>query len=130
MLLSTVLLVAFLSFDSANISNIEGTWTRNFTAAEDGRLTLSLDGNLVQAEGYESNESSEIGVMIDNRSLVLNTVVGDGNGGGAIGTGFQRYNVAFDITAGTHSVSLFCRNSDKTATAEVTTCTFDNVVIE
>ena len=116
--------------DSANISNIEGTWTRNFTATEDGQLTLSLDGNLVQAEGYEANESSEIGVMIDNRSLVLNTVVGDGNGGGTIGTGFQRYNVSFNITAGTHSVSLFCRNSDKTATAEVTTCTFDNVVIE
>ena len=116
--------------DNDDISNIEGTWTRSFTAPQTGQLVLSLDGNLVQTSEYEANESSEIGIMIDNRSLVLNTVVGDGNGGGNIGTGFQRYNISFDITAGSHTVSLFCRNSAKTFANESTTCTFDNVRIE
>ena len=116
--------------DGADITDMEGVWVRNFTAPQNGQLTLSLDTKLVQAEGYEPNENSEIGIMIDDRSLVLNTIVGDGNGGGEIGTGFQRFNVVFDITAGTHSVSLFCRNSAKTAAAEVTNCTFDNVIIE
>jgi len=116
--------------DNADITNMGGVWIRNFTAAQAGQLTLSLDTNLVQAEGYEPNENSEIGIMIDNRSLVLNTIVGDGNGGGVIGTGFQRFNVSFDITAGTHSVSLFCRNSAKTVSSEITNCTFDNVLIE
>jgi len=116
--------------DDSDISNIEGTWIRNFTVDQAGQFTLSLDGNLVQTEDYEADESSEIGIMIDNRTLVLNSVSGNGNGGGAIGTGFQRYNIAFDITAGTHSVSLFCRNSAKTTETEVTSCTFDNVVIE
>ena len=116
--------------DNADITNMEGVWVRNFTAPQAGQLTLTLDTNLIQAEGYEPNENSEIGIMIDNRSLVLNTIVGDGNGGGAIGTGFQRFNISFDITAGTHSVSLFCRNSAKTVASEVTNCIFDNVLIE
>ena len=116
--------------DNSDIEDLEGQWIRTFNVAQAGRLTLTLDGSLAQSEGYESDENSEIGVMINDQSFVLSTLVGNGNGGGAIGTGLQRYNIAFDAAAGNHRISLFCRNSGKTSSAEVTNCTFDNVVIE
>ena len=116
--------------DNSDINDIEGHWTRTFEVAQAGLLTLTVDGSLEQSQGYESDENSEIGVMIGDETFVLNTVVGDGNGGGAIGTGLQRYNIAFDAAAGSHRISLFCRNSGKTSGAEVTNCTFDNVTIE
>ena len=116
--------------DNSDIEDLEGQWIRTFNVAQAGRLTLTVDGSLAQSEGYESDENSEIGVMINDQSFVLNSLVGNGNGGGAIGTGLQRYNIAFDAAAGSHRISLFCRNSGKTNSAEVTNCTFDNVVIE
>ncbi len=115
--------------DDTDIANIDASWMRTFTSPN-GQFTLSLDGNLVQSPDYEVNESSDIGIRIDGQELVLNSVTGDGNGGGNIGTGFQRYDVQLNLTAGTHSISLFCRNSEKTFNNESTSCTFDNVLIQ
>jgi len=115
--------------DNADISDIDASWNRDFTSPS-GTFTLTLDANLVQASDYEANEFSEVGVRIDGQETVLNRVTGNGNGGGSIGTGFQRYNLQLNLGAGSHSVSLFCRNSEKTFNNESTTCTFDNVVIQ
>ena len=93
-------------------------------------FTLTLDANLIQAAGYEPDESSSVGIMLDGQERVLNTIVGDGNGGPNISTGFQSYSVPFSTGAGDHTVVLFCRNSEKTVAVEVTSCVFDNVRID
>jgi len=115
--------------DNADIQDMDASWTRSFNSPT-GQFTLSLDANLVQSSEYEANETSEIGIRVDGQELVLNSVAGNGNGGGSVGTGFQRYNVSLNLGSGTHSLSLFCRNSEKTFNNETTTCTFDNVLIQ
>ena len=109
---------------------MQANWTRSFNTPQAGQFTLSLDANLVQTSDYEANESSEVGIIINGQSLTLNEVAGDGNGGSNVSTGFQRYNVSFNVGAGNQTISLFCRNSAKTFNNEETQCTFDNVVIQ
>ena len=127
---SGALVINLGGVDNADIFNMQANWTRSFNTPQARQFTLSLDANLVQTSDYEANESSEVGIIINGQSLTLNEVAGDGNGGSNVSTGFQRYNVSFNVGAGNQTISLFCRNSAKTFNNEETQCTFDNVVIQ
>ena len=68
--------------------------------------------------------------LIDGQVQVLNSVSGNGNGGTAVGTGFQSYQLNINVAPGSHDLSLFCFNSKKTFADESTSCVFDNIVLD
>jgi len=115
--------------DDVDITNMQANWTQDFTT-QGGSKTLTLDARLVQTADYEADENSEVAIIIDGQILILNRVVGNGNGGDLVGTGFQRYSVALNLNAGSHKISLVCRNNKKTFNNESTACVFDNVLIQ
>ena len=114
--------------DNADILNMDGSWTTSFSGS--GSLTLTLDANITQASDYESNEFSEVAVVVDGNRTVLATITGDGNGGVAQTTGFQSYTVNLSLGSGSHTLELNCFNNQKTFNNESTTCVFDNVLIQ
>ena len=115
--------------DNEDVTNMDGSWTQSFNNSEEN-LVLSLDARLTQSSEYEGDELSQIGVSIDGQIQVLNSVTGNGNGGTAIGTGFQTYRWNVNVAPGPHNLSLYCFNNKKTFANETTSCVFDNIVFE
>ena len=115
--------------DNADITNMTGSWSQSFSA-DAGSYTLSLDANLTQTSEYEANETSQIGVVIDGELQVLNQINGNGNGGNAVSTGVQSYELNINLDAGNHELSLYCANSEKTFANESTTCSFNSVTLD
>lgn len=127
---SAALITTLGGVDNADITDMSGNWTQTFNNTE-ANLSLSLDARLTQTSEYESDETSQIGVFIDGQLQVLNSVTGDGNGGTAIGTGFQTYRWSINnLAPGSHSISLYCFNNKKTFANEITSCVFDNIILE
>lgn len=79
---------------------------------------------------YERNEFSEIGVILDGQLIVFARIRGNGNGGSNRSTEFRSFSRNFNLSNGSHTLSLNCSNNRKTFGNESTTCRFDNVRIE
>ncbi len=122
--------------DDRTIRNMSGGWRIDFTLDQSKQVRVSVRVNLTQSSEYESDEYSEALVSI-NGVLVgqggtdyLARVVGNGNGGSPISTGWQTYELDLGtLAAGTHRLVIGGYNNKKTWRDESTEVRIDDVVI-
>ena len=122
--------------DDATITNMSGGWSRSFTLASPAMLMLTLRYNLTQSPHYEADENSQMLVSLDGQLYgmapndYLARVVGDGNGGPSVTTGWQLVTVTIpNVTAGTHMLKIGGFNNKKTLNDESTEVLIDDVVV-
>jgi hypothetical protein len=122
--------------DNSTITGMSGGWRRKFTLAAPTRVMLYLRANLTQSPYYESDEKSELLVSIDGVLRAgppgdyLAQIVGNGNGGSPITTGWKLYTLNLGtLAAGTHTLVIGGYNSRKTLADESTTLLIDDVVM-
>ena len=118
------------------VNGMSGGWRRTFTLSAPAALTLSLRYNLDQGADYESDEISQVLASVNGTLLAappadyVAQVAGNGNGGTAIGSGWQLVDLPLGtLPAGTHTLILGGYNSKKNSTAERTTILIDDVTI-
>ena len=122
--------------DSNAITGMSGGWAKTFNLTAPTRITLYVRGSLTQSPYYEADEKSELLVRLDGALIgaspsdFLAQIVGDGNTGGAITTGWRLYAVNLGtLSAGTHTLVLGGYNSKKTDATESTTVLIDDVLL-
>ena len=115
---------------------MSGGWQTTFTLTAPTRVMLYLRGNLTQSPDYETDEKSELLVSLDGvlraapPSDYLAQVVGDGNTGSAVTTGWKLYTLNLGTLAlGTHTLVIGAYNSKKTDVDETTTVLIDDVLL-
>jgi hypothetical protein len=99
-------------------------------------LVLSFRYNLDQGPDYESDEISQVLASVDGvlvapspRDYVAQ-IAGNGNGGGAIATGWQSFEIPLGtLPAGTHTLTLGSYNNKKNGITERTTVLIDDVSV-
>ncbi len=122
--------------DNNVIAGMSGGWQTTFGLPAPTRLTLYVRGNLTQSPYYETDEKSELLVSVDgvlkgaSPADYLAQIVGDGNTGGGISTGWQLYSIDLGtLSAGTHTLVIGGYSSKKTEAAESTTVLIDDVLL-
>ena len=122
--------------DNNTISGMSGGWRRQFSLAAPTRVTLYVRGSLTQSPYYETDEKSEILVSLDGvlraapPADYLAQVVGDGNAGSAVTTGWKLYTLNLGtLAAGTHTLVIGAYNSKKTLVDETSTVLIDDVLL-
>jgi hypothetical protein len=123
--------------DDADILNMSGGWRRGFTLPAQQRVTASLRIRLDQSANYESDETSQALLAIDNRLTsgvtgqdFLAQLAGNGNGGLALSTGWRQMSVDLGVLqAGPHSITIGGFNNKKTLRDERTDIMIDDVVL-
>ncbi len=130
------LAVTLGGIDSNTIAGMSGGWQTTFNLPAPTRLTLYVRGNLTQSPYYETDEKSELLVSVDgvlkgaSPSDYLAQIVGDGNTGAALSTGWQLHSVNLGtLSAGTHTLVIGGYNSKKTEVGESTTVLIDDVLL-
>jgi len=113
--------------DGADISNIEGVWSRQCLSDNGGDMMFSIRASLTQTSEYESDEFSQIALRINGTRTVLATLAGDGNGGVDVTTGTQQYSVNAQLDSGRNTIELVCFNNLKTTASESTECRFNSL---
>ncbi len=121
--------------DATTVLGMSGGWQRSFTLTGPTEVTFSLKYNLTQAANYESDEFSQALVSVDGvlygngPNDYFAQLVGDGNGGSPITTGWQTFELAAGtLSAGTHTLAIGAYNNKKTAADETTELRIDDVV--
>jgi hypothetical protein len=120
--------------NETDIIGMSGGWTISFTLPEAQEVGLSFRYRLTQTRDYESDERSEFLASVDGTLLgasgVIAQVVGNGNGGSSITTGFQLFQQGLGVLpAGTHTLVLGGFNSQKTTASESTELIVDDVLV-
>ncbi|WP_299396063.1 Calx-beta domain-containing protein, partial [Pelagibius sp.] len=117
--------------DNTTVTDISGGWTASFTLDTESEVSLSFLYEMIHAEGYEDDEFSQVLVSIDGGPPVLvSTLTGDGNGGGAQTTGPQTFSAALGVlAAGDHSLTIGGLNNKKTWANETTDVLVDDVLL-
>ncbi len=122
--------------DAAQVLNMSGGWRATFTLGAPGDVTVTLRYRLTQTSEYESDEYSDALVSVDGvlrgpgAADYLARIVGDGNGGIALTTGWQLVQVTLPgLAAGSHTVTIGGYNNKKTYLDEQTEILIDDVSI-
>ena len=122
--------------DDADILGMSGGFEQTFNLAEAARVTLSFRFNLTQSSEYEADEFSQVLVALDGVLQGLNgndfiaQITGNGNGGGALSTGFQQVELDLGVLpAGNHTLTLGGFNNKKTLANEETEVLFDDLLL-
>lgn len=130
------LTVAVGGIDDDDISGMSGGWQRTFSLSSPAEVLVELAFNLTQTSEYESSEWSDALVSIDGTLYGVPPndyaarIVGNGNGGGPITTGwFVHAFSAGTLAAGTHTIRIGGYNNLKTLADESTELRIDDVVI-
>jgi len=113
--------------DDEDISDIEGTWSRQCLNEDDDEITFTIQASLTQSPEYEANEISQLALRVNGTTTILDTVSGNGNGGAPVTNGTQQYSVNIPLTPGLNTVELVCLNNLKTQANETTQCQFDRL---
>ena len=111
--------------NSNTINGMSGGWRRTFTLSAPRTVVLLFRYNLDQGPDYESDEFSQVLASI-NGTLVgtspadyIAQVVGNGNGGSSIGTGWRLFQKSLGtLPAGTHTVILGGYNNKKNSSTD------------
>lgn len=118
------------------ITGMSGGWRRTFTLSAPASLLLSFRYNLTQTAEYESDEFSQAlgsvnGVLYGTPpNDYAAQIAGNGNGGAAITTGWQLFQVPLGtLPAGTHTLVLGGYNNHKSTSTESTTIVLDDVSV-
>ncbi len=122
--------------DEAAIQGLSGGWTKTFTLAEASEVTLYLRMDLLLTFDYERDEYGQALVSVDG---VLHGqapydyasyLIGDGNEGPAVNTGWKTYRMHLGLlAAGDHVLCLGGFNNQKTASTEITRVLIDDVLL-
>jgi len=122
--------------DNNTIAGMSGGWRTTFSLSAPTKVTLYVRGNLTQSPYYEPDEKSELLVGVDGVLVgaapndFLAQIVGDGNTGGSISTGWRLYSVSLGtLSAGAHTLVIGGYNSKKTEVGESTTVLIDDVLL-
>jgi hypothetical protein len=122
--------------DDFAILGMSGGWSKQFVLAYDQTVTLDLRYRLRFAANYETDEYGQALLSIDGTLYgtggndYLAQLVGDGNGGFTMDTGWQSVTLTPFLTAGTHTLTVGGYNNKKTFNDESTEVYFDDVVIQ
>ncbi len=126
--------VSLGGLNNTTVLNMSGGWSRSFTLASPSTLTLSFRYNLTQSANYEADEFSQMLVSFDGQlyGTVPNDyvarIVGNGNGGSVISTGWQLFTVTIpNVPAGSHTLTLGGFNNRKNRFDESTDILIDDV---
>ncbi len=102
-------------FDFNNLA-VSGAWRRSFTMAAPATVTLSFRHRLISGQDYDNGEYQELICDVNGTQygvatapsahLAVNYQVGNGNGGGAVDSGWRVSTFNIPLTAGTHVLSL------------------------
>lgn len=122
--------------DDVEVNGMSGAWETSFLLDRATNVTLSLHYNLTQWPAYESDERSELLVQLDDALIapdggeVIAEVVGDGEGGTPLTSGWQTLNLSLgQLAAGAHTLRLGAYNNKKTYNDEITEAVFDDVAL-
>ncbi|MEM7355954.1 MAG: Ig-like domain-containing protein, partial [Acidobacteriota bacterium] len=115
--------------DDADITDMIATWQRTCTNDTSRPVTLTVEASLTQSQDYESNELSELRLLVNGSTTVLATLVGDGNGPPEQTTGLQTFTADVNLPAGANTLAVACFNNLKTFNNELTTCSIDRVAV-
>ena len=128
--------VSLGGIDNNTIAGMSGGWQTTFSLPAPTALMLYVRGNLTQSASYETDEKSELLVALDGRQVApspgdyLAQMVGDGNTGSTLTTGWRLYSVNLGtLSAGTHTLVIGGYNSKKTQASETTTVLIDDVLL-
>jgi hypothetical protein len=128
------LAVSIGGINDNDITNMSGGWRVSFNLASSAGVRISFAYKLTQTANYESNERSEVLVSLDGTLLGTNgrvaQIVGNGNGGTIITTGFQTFTVdSGTLAAGAHTLVIGGFNNQKTLADESTGVVIDDVKV-
>ncbi|WP_193369439.1 Calx-beta domain-containing protein [Pelagibius marinus] len=114
---------------NTTVTDMSGGWTTSFTLDTESEVSLSFLYELTQSEQYEADEYSQLLVSIDGGAPILvDSLTGNGNGGGAQSTGPQTFSAVLGVlAAGDHSLTIGGFNNKKTWSDEFTDLTIDDV---
>jgi hypothetical protein len=122
--------------DNVNVYGMSGGWETDFLLDRNTEVTLTLRYNLTQWPDYESDERSQVLIQLDDELIapdgdaIVAQVVGDGEGGSPVTTGWQTLNLGLgQLTAGAHTLRIGAYNNKKTYASEVTEAAFDDVAL-
>ena len=119
-----------------DILNMSGGWRRSFVVNSQNNVVVIFRYNLIQSPDYESDEVSQVLLSINGTLYgtasndYVDTIVGDGNGGGSETTGWkQAFIYLGSLTTGTHTLTIGGFNNKKTTASETTQILIDDVVV-
>lgn len=122
--------------DNSVISGMSGGWTTILNLVASAAVSVTLRYNLSQSPNYESDENSQVLLSIDGTlkgtgaNDYLARIVGNGNGGSNVTTGWVLVTVDLGVlSAGSHVLTLGAYNSKKTLSDESTALTIDDVAV-
>jgi hypothetical protein len=129
--------VSLGGIDAATIVGMSGGWQESFTTGGSPEVLVSFRYNLTQTATYESSEVSQVLVSVDGvlygapPNDYVAQVVGDGNSGSPITTGWVLFQVNLGVLApGSHTLILGGYNSEKDKANESTEILIDDVLVE
>ncbi len=119
-----------------DILGISGGWQRTFNLTAPTNVTVSLQYNMTQTGPHETDELSQALLSIDGvlygttPNDYLAQIVGDGNSGPDLTTGWQPFTVNVGaLGVGTHTITIGGYNNKKTYNDESTVVLIDDVVV-
>ncbi len=122
--------------DGALVTDMSGGWSRSFTLPSSVSVSLSFRYNMTQGNGYESDEFTQVLLSIDGTLVgqapnsYVAELIGDGNGGPPISTGWQQFTVNLGILpAGQHTIVIGGYNNKKSQPAEIVAILIDDVLV-
>jgi FtsP/CotA-like multicopper oxidase with cupredoxin domain len=121
--------------DNTLVNGMSGGWRRTFNFTGGGSVNLSFRYNLTQTPNYESNEFSDMLLMVDGVLVgagpndYIARITGNGNGGPNITTGWQLFNTTMVLSSGSHTITIGGYNNRKDNRNEQTTILIDDVVL-
>jgi hypothetical protein len=126
--------VSLGGIDDNDITNMSGGWRIGFNLASAGPVSVSFAYKLTQTAEYESDERSQVLAAVDGAPLgtagVVAEVVGNGNGGTLITTGFRTFQANLGtLAAGPHTLVIGGFNNQKTLANESTGVVIDDVKV-
>jgi hypothetical protein len=127
--------VSLGGLDNNTVVGMSGGWRTTFDLPAPTRLLFYVRATLTQSPYYETDEKSELLVSVDGvlrgaSGDYLAQIVGDGNTGGALSTGWRLYGVNLGtLPAGPHTLVIGGFNSKKTEVGESSTVLIDDVLL-
>lgn len=122
--------------NNVDILNMSGGWRQSFSLGAPAPVTVSFRYNLTQTPEYERDELSQALISVDGilygqpPNNFVAQVVGNGDGGPSITTGWQLFQVDLGtLPAGSHTVIIGGFNNKKTVSDESTTVFIDDVSV-
>lgn len=124
------------AIDGSTVYGMSGGWSRSFTLSEAMDVVVRFHHRLTIASEYESDEYGEALVSVDGTLYGLGgddyvaRLVGDGNGGSAMSTGWTQVEIDVGtLAAGQHTLVVGGHNNKKTYSDEWVEAMFDELAV-